>query len=83
MVLAGRADLCPLDRKGQSIDVAQNEAIHKTLGGTMLEYFRKDIVRERSGNRAQGFQPLDAFQAKDGWIVLGALGEEKFDAVTA
>ena len=42
----------------------------------MLEYFQKDIVRERSGNRAQGFQPLDAFQAKDGWIVLGALGEE-------
>jgi len=68
--------------KGQSIDVAQYEAIHKTLGGTMLEYFQKDIVRERSGNRAQGFQPLDAFQAKDGWIVLGALGEEKFDAVT-
>jgi crotonobetainyl-CoA:carnitine CoA-transferase CaiB-like acyl-CoA transferase len=67
--------------KGQAIDLAQYEAIHKTLGGTMLEYFQKDIVRERSGNRAQGFQPLDAFQAKDGWIVLGALGEEKFAAV--
>src|SRR5271167_1760723 len=61
--------------KGQSIDVAQNEAIHKTLGGTMLEFFQKDIVRERSGNRAQGFQPLDAFQASDGWIVLGAIGD--------
>ena len=67
--------------KGQAIDLAQYEAIHKTLGGTMLEFFQKDIVRERSGNRAQGFQPLDAFQANDGWIVLGALGEEKFDAV--
>jgi crotonobetainyl-CoA:carnitine CoA-transferase CaiB-like acyl-CoA transferase len=52
------------------------------MGGTMLEYFQKDIVRERSGNRAQGFQPLDSFQAKDGWLVLGALGEEKFAAVT-
>jgi crotonobetainyl-CoA:carnitine CoA-transferase CaiB-like acyl-CoA transferase len=67
--------------KGQAIDLAQYEAIHKTLGGTMVEFFQKDVVRERSGNRAQGFQPLDAFQAKDGWIVLGALGEEKFDAV--
>jgi crotonobetainyl-CoA:carnitine CoA-transferase CaiB-like acyl-CoA transferase len=67
--------------KGQSVDLAQYEAIHKTLGGTMVEFFQKDVVRERSGNRAQGFQPLDAFQAKDGWIVLGALGEEKFDAV--
>jgi crotonobetainyl-CoA:carnitine CoA-transferase CaiB-like acyl-CoA transferase len=66
--------------KGQSIDLAQYEAIHKTLGGTMLEYFQRDIVRERSGNKAQGFQPLDAFQAKDGWIVLGALND-KYDAV--
>ncbi|HXM31504.1 MAG TPA: CoA transferase, partial [Xanthobacteraceae bacterium] len=51
------------------------EAIHKTMGGTMLEYFQNGIVRERSGNRAQGFQPLDTFQASDGWVVMGALGE--------
>ena len=31
--------------KGQSIDVAQYEAIHKTLGGTMVEYFQNGIVR--------------------------------------
>ncbi len=61
--------------KGQAIDVAQFEAIHKTLGGTMVEYFQEGIVRERSGNRAQGFQPLDAFQASDGWVVMGALGD--------
>ncbi len=61
--------------KGQAIDLAQYEAIHKTLGGTMLEYFQQGIVRERSGNRAQGFQPLDSFAAKDGWVVLGALGD--------
>jgi crotonobetainyl-CoA:carnitine CoA-transferase CaiB-like acyl-CoA transferase len=61
--------------KGQAIDLAQYEAIHKTLGGTMLEYFQEGIVRERSGNRAQGFQPLDSVQAKDGWVVLGALGD--------
>jgi crotonobetainyl-CoA:carnitine CoA-transferase CaiB-like acyl-CoA transferase len=61
--------------KGQAIDVAQYEAIHKTMGGTMLEYFQKGIVRERSGNRAQGFQPLDSFQARDGWVVMGALGD--------
>ena len=61
--------------KGQSIDLAQYEAIHKTIGGTMLEYFQEGVVRERSGNRAQGFQPLDSFQASDGWVVLGALGD--------
>ncbi|HEV2170939.1 MAG TPA: CoA transferase [Candidatus Binatus sp.] len=61
--------------KGQAIDVAQYEAIHKTMGGTMLEYFQNGVVRERSGNRAQGFQPLDSFQASDGWVVMGALGD--------
>ncbi|HZO82994.1 MAG TPA: CoA transferase [Candidatus Binataceae bacterium] len=61
--------------KGQSIDIGQYEAIHATLGGTMVEYFQQGLVRERTGNRAQGFQPLDSFEAKDGWVVLGAIGE--------
>lgn len=61
--------------KGQAIDVAQYEAIHRTLGGTMVEYFDQGLVRERSGNKAQGFQPLDSFEASDGWVVLGAIGE--------
>ena len=61
--------------KGQAVDVAQFEAIHHTLGGTMVEYFQKGIVRERSGNKALGFQPLDSFQASDGWVVMGAIAE--------
>jgi L-carnitine CoA-transferase len=61
--------------KGQSIDLAQYEAIHRVLGGTMLEYFHQGVVRERSGNRAQGFQPLDSFQTSDGWVVVGAIAE--------
>ncbi|MGH7934002.1 MAG: CaiB/BaiF CoA transferase family protein [Candidatus Binataceae bacterium] len=61
--------------KGQSIDLAQFEAVHRVTGGTMIEYFEKGLVRERSGNKAQGFQPLDSFQTSDGWIVMGALTE--------
>jgi len=61
--------------QGQVIDLAQYEAIHRTLGGTMVEYFHKGLVRERSGNKAQGFQPLDSFQTSDGWVVMGALSQ--------
>src|SRR5271166_4393412 len=61
--------------KGQAIDLAQYEAIHRTLGGTMMEYFEKGVVRERSGNRAQGFQPLDTFAASDGRVVIGAVAD--------
>jgi len=61
--------------KGQAIDLAQYEAIHKTTGGTMLEWFQEQIVRERTGNKAQGFQPLDSFEAKDGYVVIGAIAD--------
>ena len=59
---------------GQSIDVSQFECVHHTLGGTMIEYFSRGAVRERSGNKATAFQPYDTFQAKDGWVVLAAIG---------
>ena len=59
--------------KGQAIDVAQYETIHRTIGGTMLEYFQQGLVRERSGNKAQGFQPLDSFTTSDGFVVIGAI----------
>jgi crotonobetainyl-CoA:carnitine CoA-transferase CaiB-like acyl-CoA transferase len=59
--------------RGQVIDIAQFEAAHRLLGGTMLEYFERGVVRERSGNRAQAFQPYDTFRARDGWVVIGAL----------
>ena len=75
MVLAGGLTYARTFGKGQAIDLAQYEAIHRTLGGTMVEYFQQGLVRERSGNKAQGFQPLDSFEASDGWVVLGAIGE--------
>lgn len=60
--------------KGQVIDVAQYEAIHHTLAGTMVAYYEQGLVRERSGNKAGMFQPYDAFQAKDGWVVIAGPG---------
>ena len=60
--------------KGQVVDVAQFEAVHQILGGTMVQYFNNGVVRERSGNKSPTFQPYDTFRARDGWIVLGALG---------
>ena len=59
--------------KGQSIDLAQYEAIHHVLGGTMVEYFQRGVVRERHGNRTMAIQPLDSFEGSDGWVVVGAV----------
>jgi crotonobetainyl-CoA:carnitine CoA-transferase CaiB-like acyl-CoA transferase len=64
--------------KGQSIDLAQYEAIHHMLGGTMVEYFQRGVVRERHGNRTMAIQPLDSYQASDGWVVVGAVNAGTF-----
>lgn len=67
--------------KGQVIDVSQFESIHRLLSGTMVEYFTDGFVRQRSGNKATAFQPYDAFQASDGWVVIGAVGYAVFSRV--
>jgi crotonobetainyl-CoA:carnitine CoA-transferase CaiB-like acyl-CoA transferase len=67
--------------KGQSIDISQFESIHRLLSGTMVEYFADGFIRGRSGNKATAFQPYDAFQASDGWVVIGAVGYSVFSRV--
>ncbi len=58
--------------EGQSIDLAQFEAVHALLAGTMVEYFQLGVVRERSGNKSPAFQPYDVYRAKDGSVVIAA-----------
>jgi crotonobetainyl-CoA:carnitine CoA-transferase CaiB-like acyl-CoA transferase len=65
--------------QGQVIDVAQFECIHRTLAGTMVEWFEAGVVRERSGNKATAFQPYDTFMAQDGWVVVGAFNEAMYE----
>jgi crotonobetainyl-CoA:carnitine CoA-transferase CaiB-like acyl-CoA transferase len=66
---------------GQSIDLAQFEAIHSVLAGTMVEWFQLGVVRERSGNKSPAFQPYDVFAAKDGSVVIAAPAATIFEKV--
>ena len=60
--------------EGQVIDVAQYEAVHHILAGTMVAYYELGLERGRSGNKAGLFQPYDVFQARDGWVIVAAVG---------
>ena len=64
---------------GQVIDLAQFEAIHSVLAGTMVEWFHLGVTRERSGNKSPAFQPYDVFAVKDGSVVIAAPAETIFD----
>ncbi|MGI8925060.1 MAG: CaiB/BaiF CoA transferase family protein [Tepidiformaceae bacterium] len=68
---------------GQSIDLAQFEAIHAVLAGTMVEWFQLGIVRERSGNASPAFQPYDVFRAADGVVVIAAPAATIFEKACA
>ena len=60
--------------QGQVIDLAQYEAVHKVMSGSMIEYFETGIERQRRGNQSGRNQPFGAYQAKDGWVVIAAIG---------
>ncbi len=67
--------------QGQVIDLAQFEAVHRILSGTMVAYNELGLVRERAGNKAGNAQPWDTFQAKDGWVVIAAVGPVVYSRV--
>ena len=67
--------------EGQVIDLAQFEAVHRILSGTMVAYHELGMVRERAGNKAGNAQPWDTFKAKDGWVVVAAIGPVVYSRV--
>ena len=67
--------------EGQVIDLAQFEAVHRILSGTMIAYHELGMVRERAGNKAGNAQPWDTFKAKDGWVVVAAIGPVVYSRV--
>ena len=40
----------------------------------MVAYYELGLNRGRSGNKAGLFQPYDVFRAKDGWVIIAAVG---------
>ena len=40
----------------------------------MVAYYEMGLNRGRSGNKAGLFQPYDVFHAKDGWVIIAAVG---------
>ena len=60
--------------KGQVIDLAQHEAVHKMMSGTMVEYFETGVIPRRIGNQSGRSQPFGTYSATDGWVAIAALG---------
>lgn len=65
--------------KGQVIDVALYEAVFNMMEGTVPEFDRYGIVRERTGTNLTGIVPSNTYPTADGGhIVIGANGDSIF-----
>src|SRR5215475_7313088 len=64
---------------GQMIDVALYEAVLNLMEGTVPEYDKAGVKREREGMRLTGIVPSGTYQCADGsYIVIGANGDSIF-----
>ena len=69
--------------RGQSVDVAQYEAVLRLLADTAVNYFHNDQVPERLGNRHPLAVPWDTYRSRDGkWFCINAVNEP-FDRLCA
>ncbi|MCD6359067.1 MAG: CoA transferase [Dehalococcoidia bacterium] len=64
--------------KGQTIDVAQFEAIGRMLGDNFSRYFNLNEVPTRTGNRSLLYQPNNIFKASDGYIAISVSEPDQF-----
>jgi len=67
--------------KGQVVDNAQYEATAQTQEQRLPYWTGEGKKFELTGNRETSFQPYDTFMCKDGWVVIGAVGDPIYSRV--
>jgi crotonobetainyl-CoA:carnitine CoA-transferase CaiB-like acyl-CoA transferase len=63
--------------QGQLVEVAMQETVYPSLASSYDYYYRTGKEPPRAGNRNAGLAsaPYNAFQAKDGWVVVHVVTE--------
>jgi crotonobetainyl-CoA:carnitine CoA-transferase CaiB-like acyl-CoA transferase len=65
--------------EGQVIDVALYEAVFSLMEGSLLEYDKLGVMRERTGSSLPGVAPTNTYPCADGkYIVIGGNGDSIF-----
>ncbi|WP_409252091.1 CaiB/BaiF CoA transferase family protein [Bacillus sp. SCS-153A] len=70
--------------EGQVIDVALYEAVFSLMEGSLLEYDKLGVTRERTGSSLPGVAPSNTYPCKDGkYIVIGGNGDSIYKRLMA
>lgn len=70
--------------KGAVVEVSMQDAIYSSLASNLgMTHARGDAAPERTGNRhgGLGISPYNAYETKDGWVVLNCPGDHHFRAI--
>jgi len=65
--------------EGQHVEGALLASALTIAGGALLEQALTNVNRTASGNRGQTAGPSDAFQTRDGWIMVQIVGNPLFE----
>ena len=63
-------------RSGQKVDISLVDSVVSAMETIIQIYLIEQRTPQRTGNRYEFIYPYDAFQAKDGWVII-AVGNNK------
>lgn len=64
--------------EGQAIDVAMADCLFSLIFDEPFDTYERLNLAQRQGNRIMRFSPFNIFQARDGWVALGAATHEEW-----
>jgi crotonobetainyl-CoA:carnitine CoA-transferase CaiB-like acyl-CoA transferase len=65
--------------KGQYVDVSQQESIASILEAAVVRYTMEGKVLPRIGSNNPNAAPYGSFKCKDGYFIVGVVGEEQWE----
>ena len=68
-----------LTNEGQKIDISLMDSVIAATENTAIKYIESGIVPPRMGNRYSAISPFDAFNVKDGKIIIACGNQKLFE----
>lgn len=69
-------------KEGQMVDVALYESVFNCMESLLPEYSVFNKIREPAGSALSGIVPSNAYQCRDGWILIGGNSDGIFKRLT-
>ena len=69
-------------KEGQMVDVALYESVFNCMESLLPEYSVFKKIREPAGSALSGIVPSNAYQCRDGWILIGGNSDGIFKRLT-